>query len=186
MRRLTTVLFGVLFSIGFAASATALSVDPNPLSFTSGRTEGSISFGVTGSTVTMELSVDKGKVSRVKITTADSGGDKRQAIDAGSTRGDGVNIRRVRILGDGSVMFFFKSSFFHQHIHAGQTSDPFYVTYASLAAGDTITMTGYRHVIFGSFGSATATIIPDVPEPSAAILVGLGIVGLAVAGRRRG
>ena len=186
MRRLTTVLFGVLLSIGFAASASALSVDPNPLSFSGGgffgATEGTISFDLSGTTLTMEITVDKGKLSRAKIKTTDTGGAARSVVDAGSFGGTGVNVRRVRILSDGSVMFYFKSSFFHQHIHAGQTSDPFYITYASLGAGDTITFTGYRHLIFGSFGSAQATI---VPEPSAAILVGLGIAGLAFAGRRR-
>jgi hypothetical protein len=173
---------GVLLPIGFATSASALTVDPNPLSFAGGRTEGSISFDLSGTTLTMEISIDKGKLSRAKIKTVDVTGVARSVVDAGSFGGDGVNVRRVRIFADGSVMFYFKSSFFHYHIHRGQTSDPFYITYASLGVGDTITMTGYRHVIFGSFGSVSATI---VPEPSAATLVGLGIAGLAFAGRRR-
>jgi len=182
MRKLMTILMGVLLSIGFATSASALSVDPNPLSFSGSRTEGTIAMSVSGTTLTMEIAIDRGKLSRAKIKTVDTSGAARSVVDAGSFGGDGVNIRRVRVLADGSVMFYFKSSFFHQHIHKGQRSDPFYVTYGSLGAGDTITMTGYRHVIFGSFGSASATI---VPEPSAAILVGLGIAGLAFAGRRR-
>ena len=177
MRRLTTVLFGVLLSVGFAMSASALSVDPNPVNFGNGRTLGSVDMSVSGSTLEMTVSVTKGKLSRSRVSVAG-----RTPVNAGTLGGSGVNIRRVRIRHDGSVDFYFKSSFFHRHIHAGQQSDPHFITYDTLAAGDVITFTGFRHNIFGSFASVQATI---VPEPSTALLVGLGIAGLAIAGRRR-
>jgi hypothetical protein len=181
MRKLTTVLFGVLLSIGFATGASALSVDPNPLEF-SGKTDGFASFSISGTTLEMTVSVTKGKLSRAEILVTDSGGSARGVDAVGKGTGPGVNIRRIRTLPDGSVTFYYKSSFFHQHIHTGQTSDPGFIVYDDLQAGDTITFTGYRHKVFGSFASVQATI---VPEPSAAVLVGLGIAGLAFAGRRR-
>jgi len=179
-----TILAGALVAVGLASGASALSVDPNPLDLSGGRTSASVDFKLDGLTLQMKLSVDKGKLSRTRVKVVSADNEVRQAVDYGVVANDpdGVNIRRVRVLSDGSVEFFFKSSLFHHHIHAGHGSDPFYVTYASLAAGDTVTLTGYRYVIFGSFGSAQATI---VPEPSAALLVGLGIAGLAVVGRGR-
>ena len=177
MRRLTTVLFVALSSVGIAAGASALSVDPNPVNFGNGQTEGWVDYDVSGSTLTMVVGVTAGKVARSRVSVAG-----RTPLAAGTLGGPDVNIRRVVIRSDGSVDFYFKESFFHLHIHAGQQSDPHYVTYDTLAAGDVITFTGFRDNIFGSFASVQATI---VPEPSTAVLVGLGIAGLAIAGRRR-
>jgi hypothetical protein len=182
MRKLTTVLFGLLLAAGLATSASALSVDPNPVSF-SGGTEGSVSFDISGTTLTMEISITKGKLARSRVSVADGAtGDNRGVVATGSLEGAGVNIRRIRVFGDGTVEFSFKSIFFHPHIHAGQTSDPHFIVFDSLAAGDVITFVGFRHNIFGSFASVQATI---VPEPASAALVGLGLLGLAIAGRRR-
>jgi len=166
-----------LFAMGLASSAQALSVDPNPLNFSGSGTEGSVDLSITGKTLVMEISITEGKLARSNVAVSG-----RTPTAAGSLGGDGVNVRQIRIKGDGSVTFYFKSSYFHWHIHAGQTSDPHYVIYNDLQAGDVITFTGYRHNIFGSFASVQATI---VPEPSAAGLVGLGLAGLVIAGRRR-
>ena len=178
MRRLTAALSGAVLSLVLSTSAWALTVDPNPLDFVVGNTtEGSVDFSISGTTLEMVVSVTKGRVSHTRVSV-----EGRTPLDAGWTNGPGVNIRRISIRSDGAVDFYFKSSFFHWHIHAGDSSDPHYVTYDDLQAGDVITFTGFRDNIFGSFASVQATI---VPEPSAAILVGLGLVGLVIAGRRR-
>jgi hypothetical protein len=166
--------------MGLATGASALSVPD--LAFSGNKISGSIAFDVVGATLEMVVTVDEGKLARTRVSVADSGGVVRAPVDAGSVDGSGVNVKRIRIRSDGSVEFAFKQSFWRQHISAGQSSDMHYIDYGALAAGDVISITGYRHQIFGSFGSNSTTI---VPEPSTAILVGLGVLGLAVAGRRR-
>ena len=178
MRRLTAALCGAVLSLVLSTSAWALTVDPNPLEFQVGhQTKGSVDFNISGTTLEMTVNVVKGRVSKTRVSV-----DGRTPLSAGWVDGPGVNIRRIKIRSNGRVDFYFKTSFFHNHIHAGNSSDLHYVTYDTLAAGDVITFTGFRNNIFGSFGSVQATI---VPEPSAAIMVGLGLAGLVIAGRRR-
>jgi hypothetical protein len=181
MRNLSTILISMFMLIGFAGSASALSIAPS-VPFEGYRTQGSIDYSITGTTLTMQVHVDRGKVGRARIAVTSAGGENRGVVEAGSLGGPDVNIARIRVSSDGAVNFYFRQSFFRWHISAGKQSDPFFIQYDTLAAGDVVTFTGYRHWIFGSFASTQTGI---VPEPSTAVLVGLGMLGLAVVGRKR-
>ena len=186
MRKFSIVLIGALASLGLAGSASALNIAFGPHEVSGSNIEAEVTFELQNdSRLVMQLSVNEGKVGRARVQTVSEDGDIRTILGAGAekTSHSLVNISRIRINKyTGNVDFFFRQSFFHEHIHAGQSSEKFYVDYADLAAGDLVTFSGYRHWIFGSFGSVT---VPIVPEPSAAVMVGLGMVGLAIAGRKR-
>lgn len=182
MRKLSIVLVAFM-AIGFAGSASALSIVDTPKTISGFLTSADVSFDLTNDErITMQVSVNHGKVGRVRVGVTSDGGDARTLSGYGAMSGPDVNVSRIRVRGDGQVDFFFKESFFKWYVRAGKKSDPFYVEYNDLAAGDVVTVTGFRHWIFGSFGSTSTTI---VPEPTPAVLVGLGMLGLAVAGRRR-
>jgi hypothetical protein len=182
MHRLSIILVGIL-SIGLAGSASALTLADSQLAFDGSSIAGTVDIDLVGDT-TLELvvNVTQGKVGRARVQVQSESGVARTVDGFGTVNGAGVDVNRIRVRANGAVDFYFKKSFFHWHIHAGESSDQFSVSYSDLAANDVVTFTGYRHWIFGSFASAQTTI---VPEPSTAVLVGLGVVGLAVAGRKR-
>jgi len=189
MRKLLIVLVGTAVSIGLAGSASALNIAFGPHEINSSKTKAEVTFELeNNSRLVMQVTVSKGKIARAMVNTSSADGDVRQVLHAGAEQTDRklINIKRIRVNEHtGDVTFYFRQSWFHPHVHSGRSSEKFYIDYAGLQAGDMVTFSGYRHVIFGSFGSVTVPIVPEVPEPSAAVMVGLGMVGLAIAGRKR-
>jgi hypothetical protein len=186
MRKLSTILIGTLLSVGIASGASALGLSASSVLLDGSNADAlvdlELSDGPDGThTLGMQLHVIQGKVGRLQVEVSSDNDVDVNGVGFLPGTGD-ASVARIRVKGNGQVDFYFRQSFFHWHAHAGESTDKFFVNYAGLSAGDAIHFAGYRHWVFGSFASNSVTVIP---EPSAAIMVGLGMAGLVFAGRKR-
>jgi len=116
----------------------------------------------------MQVTPTKGKIARVRVRTESA---------------DGIDVSRIRVHENGWVSFYFRESTFKKYIPNKETSDAFYVTYDLLETGDILTLNYTAASPFGN-GNSGVTRVVLVPEPVTAVLVGLGLAGVALARRR--
>lgn len=194
MKRVMAAMATALFILGVSATASALTITPDPITFSVGSgkkgIEGFIDFlSATPTQLDIKLTATKGSPFGIDILVVDSMlTNIREPTDTGWTPGAGVDIVDDFISFD--TAFFLFGPFGGGGGKKGgppapTVSDPFFVEYAldNLAIGDEI----FIGILgpkgkggFNQLGVVTATIIP---EPATAILLGLGVAGLAFMGR---
>jgi len=190
MRRLTILVLSGLFFLGLAGSATAVSLAVDPPTppgkdFTTGDGQGVVAIrDVDPEGIMFQLvEVSGQEIAGVKVLVANANGAPRLPNKVGTHFGNGVNVIDGWIE-DGRFPAS-KAVFVFQQPFDRMASDLMTIGFAdSLQVGDTIFFSlfdGNNQLIPG----ATDLAISIVPEPGTALLLGIGMSGLAVAGRRR-
>jgi hypothetical protein len=193
------LLAGAFLLLGLSAPAAGLTIDPNPVLFDNGSVSGSITLVETTTGVPSGGNVLAGSVSGTDLSlvfevTMDVGSDALGTIGvgvsepgpffpipvdstgAGDVAGTGdVGISGVSGPADTRIFAF------DGGLGSGQTSDRFFVSYASLSEGWSVNfMIGPAE---GSQFTVTSTLVA-VPEASAALLLLAGVGAAALAARR--
>jgi hypothetical protein len=178
--------------------AAALTISPNPQTFSNGTDAGSITLvgtatgvpvggtvlagvvGVSDVTLIFQATVTSGALESLGVGASGIGGPPfLSSTGAGRIAGPDVDVTSVTGTA-GTRIFDFDGD---GQLDAGQTSEYFFVSYASLPDD------GTRQVNFmvnGSTGSDfPVSAIITAPEPEVLGLLGLGLGGLALWRRRR-
>ncbi len=180
---------------GAAAPASALTIDPNPVVFDNGSVSGTITWieTATGNPGT-QLAGTTGvsDLSLVFEVTLDAGSESIDSVGVGIFLVNSTGAGTIAGTGDvavGSVSGTAGTRIFNftGNLDAEETSDRFFISYASLSEGQNVSF-----MISPADGSSDFTVtstLVAVPEASALML--LGIAGLATAPawlrrRRRG
>ncbi|UCE86233.1 MAG: PEP-CTERM sorting domain-containing protein [Deltaproteobacteria bacterium] len=172
-RMMASILVAGLACLGVATDASALRIDPDPVSFMFDPDDaGSILSSVDGSTITFQIQMDSSTLKRLSVMVVGVDGSVREPVDAGTVVGSGDAAVQSIINPNGEVEFKF------QALKAPDVSDLFSVAYADLDVGDVIIFEVDRKE-----GRQLDAAI--VPEPSTLVLLALGVGGLAWFGRRR-
>lgn len=182
---------------GAAAPASALSISPNPVVFDNGSVSGTITWietatGIPSGGTQLAGTTGVSDLSLVFEVTLDAGSDSIDSVGVGIFLVNSTGAGTIAGTGDvaiGSVSGTAGTRIFNftGDLDAGETSDRFFISYASLSEGQSVTF-----MISPADGSADFTVtstLVAVPEASALML--LGIAGLATAPawlrrRRRG
>jgi hypothetical protein len=189
---------------GAAAPASALTIDPNPVSFfqitdedTDAFVSGTITWietatGIPSGGTQLAGTTGVSDLSLVFEVTLDAGSDSIDSVGVGVFLVNSTGAGTIAGTGDvavGSVSGTAGTRIFNftGNLDAEETSDRFFISYASLSEGQSVTF-----MISPADGSADFTVtstLVAVPEASALML--LGIAGLATAPawlrrRRRG
>jgi hypothetical protein len=184
MRRLVSVWFATFLLLCLAGGASALSVDP--LEWSQGGNAGTLLFiehsvgrpsegidlsGTTGGSddaLVFQIDVSAGALNDISfsifLTSPTAGGHIPLSGD----------VAVDTVSGTTSKLFTFDGN----EILDGETSERFYVAWSSLSVGQQID-------VLIDTGTLVTYHLEVVPEPTTLVLIGSGLVGLAVCGRRR-
>jgi hypothetical protein len=177
--------------------AAALTISPNPVTFNNGTDAGSITLvgtatgvpaggtvlagtvGLTDITLIFQATVTSGAVESLGVGASGiSGPPFLSSTGAGWISGSDVDITSVTGTA-GTRIFDFDGD---GELDAGQTSDYFFVSYASLPDDETRQV---NFMVNGSTGSdIPLSAVITAPEPHVFGLLGLGLGGLALWRRR--
>lgn len=213
-RAVRRLLVGALVTgavLAWAGSASAVSIDPNPILFDNGQ-------GVTG-TITLtqvssgrpaggsdpggasnigtvdpsdvslvfEVFVDTGLLDSVGLSVSSGPPDFNAPTrtGAGDVPDGGVDVTAISPSGTSGAVFEFQDGGGTGTLGAGETSDPFYISYESVAADGSLTASFMISPdpdsdLGGDFTETTSII----PEPGTLALFSLGLAGLGWSSRR--
>jgi hypothetical protein len=177
--------------------AAALTISPNPQTFSNGTDAGSItlvgtatgvpsggtvlagSVGVSDVTLIFQATVTSGALESLGVGATGIGGPPfLSSTGAGRIAGPDVDVTGVTGTA-GTRIFDFDGD---GELDAGQTSDYFFVSWASLPDDETRQV---NFMVNGSTGSDfTVSAVITAPEPEVLGLLGLGLGGLALWRRR--
>jgi hypothetical protein len=187
------LLAGAFLLLGLSSPAASLTLDPNPVLFDDKGVSGSITLVETATGIPFGGEVLTGTVSGTDVSLV-----YEVSLNAGSGALDqiGAGVFMVfskgagRIAGTGDVGIASESGDssipvfnFDGNLGANQTSDRFFVSYASLSEGSFATF-----MISPADGSGEFTVtgqLVAVPEASVLLLLGVAGLGAAQAARRR-
>jgi hypothetical protein len=177
--------------------AAALTISPNPQTFSNGTDAGSITLvgtatgvpvggtvlagavGVSDVTLIFQATVTSGALESLGVGATGIGGPPfLSSTGAGRIAGPDVDVTGVTGTA-GTRIFDFDGD---GELDAGQTSDYFFVSWASLPDDETRQV---NFMVNGSTGSDfTVSAVITAPEPEVLGLLGLGLGGLALWRRR--
>jgi len=191
---------GVLLGAGWAGTASALTIDPNPVSFDNGTVSGTITLIADANGVPSGGSVEVGSVDpsdislvfQVSVTAGTLNGVGVSAFDttftaqpvvAGAGVIAGTGDEAVSAVGQsGSTIIFDFLSGGVGTLDAGEISDEFFVSYESLVTDGSISLNFMISPEAQSDFTVTSSVV--VPEPATLLLAFAGLAGLLRASRR--